>query len=239
MKKETADKLLKLSEDNYDAMAEEFSVSRPFFWRELGHFADYVKDGDKVLDVGCGNGRILDIFEDKTIDFTGIDSSGKLIEIAKQEYGNRGTFYKQCGTALHFDDESFDVLYSLAVIHHIPSKEYRELFVRELYRTLKPGGTLIITTWNLWHPKFYRALREEGIKKLMGKSELDWGDIIFVFGQKYRKRYLHAFTQSGFKKLLEGAGLPAGEAGFEVSDLKKIARKSGYANIVAVCKKPV
>jgi len=85
VKKNTTQKLLALSEKEYDSYAQEFADTRPFFWRELGYLKKYIKTKHSVLDIGCGNGRLLDIIDKKNVQYTGVDSSESLIEIAKRQ----------------------------------------------------------------------------------------------------------------------------------------------------------
>lgn len=59
MKKEIAEKILQETEAGYDLMAGKFSETRKYFWRGLEFIADYTKEGDKILDFGCGNGRLF------------------------------------------------------------------------------------------------------------------------------------------------------------------------------------
>ena len=80
------DKILNETEIGYDSMAVKFSETRKYFWRGLEFIGDYVKDGDTVFDFGCGNGRLLELFSDKKIEYCGADVSEKLIEIAKNKY---------------------------------------------------------------------------------------------------------------------------------------------------------
>ena len=230
MKKSTAQKLLKFSEEEYDTYAREFSDCRPFFWRELEHLNKFIKNGDEILDIGCGNGRLLNLVGDKNINYTGIDSSKELIEIAKKNHNGRKTFLHANALSLPFQDKTFDTVFSIAVLHHVPSKQFRTCFVSEACRVLKPKGILILTIWNIWQWRFFKIHALHMIKKLIGRSDLDLGDTIISFGQKKRQRYVHAFTRRSLRRLLE-------KNGFSVSSIKEARRQSGYANLVVIAQK--
>ncbi|PJB09259.1 hypothetical protein CO121_00925, partial [bacterium (Candidatus Gribaldobacteria) CG_4_9_14_3_um_filter_36_15] len=161
MKKEYAEQLLKKTKEGYDEIAEEFSTTREEVWEEMSFlFNDYVIPGDKILDLGCGNGRFFELLEDKDIDYIGVDFSQKLIEIArkkylhppqvfaKQKFGRaRIKFQKADALNLPFPNNYFDKIYSIAVLHHIPSKQLRLQFLKEARRVLKLNGLLILTVW--------------------------------------------------------------------------------------------
>ena len=230
MKKSTAQKLLQFSEEEYNTYAREFSDCRPFFWRELEHLNKFIKNRDKVLDIGCGNGRLLNLFKSVEIDYTGIDSSKKLIEIAKKNHGSERNFIHANALSLPFQDKTFDTVFSIAVLHHVPSKKFRTSFVTEASRVLKPKGTLVLTVWNIWQWRFFKTHIIHVIKKITGQSDLDFGDTIISFGQKKRQRYVHAFTRRSLRQLLE-------KNSFTVSSITEAKRQSGYANFVVVAQK--
>lgn len=230
MKKSTAQKLLKFSEKEYDTYAREFSDCRPFFWRELEPLKKYAKDEQNILDIGCGNGRLLNLIEGRNVSYTGVDSSKELIELAQRYRGHKGRFLHANALHLPFADATFDTTFAIAVLHHIPSKQFRTRFVIEAYRTLKPRGTLILTVWNIWQWRFFATHLKYIFKKIFGFSDLDFGDTILSFGQMKRKRYVHAFTKKKLHRLLE-------KNGFTVSSIREAKRKSGYANLIAIAKK--
>jgi len=230
VKKSTAQKLLTFSEKEYDSYAQEFADTRPFFWRELGYLKKYIQANQSILDTGCGNGRLLDIIDKKDVQYTGVDSSKSLIEIAKRQRGHKGDFIHANALHLPFPDASFDTTFSIAVLHHIPSKQFRTRFIIEAYRTLKPKGTLIITVWNLWQWRFFVAHFLFFIKKIFCVSILDFKDMILAFGQLKKKRFVHAFTKKEIRSFLE-------KNGFRVTSITQIKRRSGYANYVVVAKK--
>lgn len=234
MKKEKADQLSQLSEDNYNRMAREFSNTRAFFWKELKHLRDHVDNGMHIADIGCGNGRLLSLFEEIDITFTGIDSSKELIAIAKETYIQKkahATFIQADARTLPLSNGSIDTLFSIGMIHHVPSHHYREQCLSEMFRVIKPGGTLIITTWNMWHPKFYKKLWNATLSKIKGNNDLDFGDIVTSFGKQNNERFLHAYTKRGFKKDIK-------KVGFTNIKLSISKRKSGYSNIVITAEKP-
>jgi len=108
------------------------------------HMADYVKPvkGEKVFDIGCGPGDILEYLP--PVDYVGFDINPKYIEAAQRRFGSRGRF--SCGdvglSSLDEEAGTFDLALATGVVHHVDDVHAERLF--ELaYRALKPGGRLI------------------------------------------------------------------------------------------------
>lgn len=200
MKPELVTNITNQTRQTYDDIAEEFSNTRHTIWPELLPILGYIKDGDKILDAGCGNGRILTLFSDKSVDYTGIDPSGKLIELAKKLHPNQGTFLTSQVEKLPFADNSFDHILMIAVLHHIPSQSLRQQALLELKRVLKPGGMFFLTNWNRWQVKFIFYI----IKGLFVPG-FDLGDFYLPWQNK-AQRYYHAFTKNSLRHEIEAAG---------------------------------
>lgn len=229
MKRKVALKILEDIKQSYNDIALDFSRTRKNVWEEFKLLADYAKDGDKVLDLGCGNGRMLELFINKKIDYYGLDVSEKLIAIAKQKYPDKN-FQVFDGLKIPFADNYFDKIYCVAVLHHIPSVELREEFLKEARRVLKPGGKLILTVWYLWQKDTYwRLLLRFSLQKLLGQSELDWLDIMEPWG-KISERYFHNFRKSELAVLVKGAG-------FKIEKLNILVRGLKNNNLLVVAKK--
>jgi ubiquinone/menaquinone biosynthesis C-methylase UbiE len=212
MDREYAEYLLKKTKEDYNLIAEEFSSSRYSAWSELNLFSKYINEGDKVLDLGCGNGRLLELFKTKDIIYTGVDNSEKLIEIAKKR-NPEADFFVTESLNLPFQDNYFDKIFCIAVLHHIPSVDFRRQFIKEAKRVLRPGGIFVITVWNLW-PKFdsFKKIIKFSILKILGKTKLDFKDI-FVPWQNKVDRYIHCFTKRELDKLIREVGFRVKEEG--------------------------
>ncbi len=232
MDRKYAEYLLKKTKEDYNLIADDFSRTRSVIWPETEVlFNEYLIPGEKVLDLGCGNGRYFTLFKEKRIDYFGIDFSEKLIEIAKNKYPE-GNF--QTGDALHlpFTEKFFDKVYSIAILHHIPSKEYRLQFLKEIKRILKPGGTLILTVWKFHQFKEIDLLFKYTILKLFGKSKLDWKDIFEPWGKKI-KRYYHWFSKRELENLIK-------EVNFKIERIGIIKNEKGNRrNIYLIAQKPL
>ena len=229
MEKEYSKYILEKTREDYNKIAEDFSRTRSFVWDGMKPLAEYAQAGDKVLDLGCGNGRLLQIFEGKNIEYFGIDSSEKLIKIAREKYPG-DNFQVADALNLPFPNNFFNKIYCIAVLHHIPSDELRMQFLKEAKRVLRPDGILILSVWNLWQKKTsWRPLIKNTILKLLGKSKLDLKDIFYPWknsGQKIIvQRYFHLFTKEELRALLE-------KAGFEVKEIRDWKKEKGSNHLV-------
>ena len=59
--------------EDYNLIASKFSGTRFDLWEELKPFKKLVQDGQSILDWGCGNGRLIFLFQDKKIKYFGLD----------------------------------------------------------------------------------------------------------------------------------------------------------------------
>lgn len=221
MKQSIIEENLRQTEIGYDLIAKKFSETRKHFWRSLDFAKQYAQDGDSILDFGCGNGRLIELFSGKNINYTGVDVSQKLIDCANKQYaGSKNSFLKISPNeiSLPFNDENFNSVYSIATFHHLPGNKHRLAVAEELYRVTKEGGWLVITVWNLWQTKYKKQIIKNRLNKFMGRSKLDWNDCKIAFtdneGQVFN-RYHHAFTKRSLERLFK-------KAGFNIVEVKRV-----------------
>lgn len=222
VKKELARQLVEKTLSDYGLISEHFSKTRSFFWHDLAFIKNLVIPGERILDLGCGNGRLLELLKEKDINYLGVDNSEKLIDIARKKYPQK-RFMVADALDLPLPDNYFDKVISIAVFHHIPSKELRFEFLRQVKKVLKPEGKLILTVWSLNRKRFFKYHLKYLFLKVIGKSELDFKDILYPWkssrGKTIVKRYLHCFTKRELENLIEKLGFQVKEISF--SDDKK------------------
>ncbi len=189
----------------YNTISQEFSSSRAFPWEELQLFIPYIKDNFKVLDLGCGNGRLIKILEenDCQIEYTGLDFSNKLIEQARESFPQY-TFKVEDMNNIDYEENSFDMVFMIASFHHLETKEERLELLKKVNKILKPGGYLFMTNWNLFQKKYFKFLFKNIFKK---KS---WNDFFIpwqTYSQKGERlwRFYHSFTKRELENLLKKA----------------------------------
>ncbi len=225
MKKDYANYILQKNKENYNLIAEDYERSRNFIW-DIEKISTYLEQNDKILDIGCGSGRMVKILKDKNIDYVGIDISEALIKIARKRYPNNN-FMVDDGLSLSFPDCTFDKIFCIRTFHHIPSFVLRTRFLSEIARVLKPNGLLVITVWNLWGLKNARnvkAVLKNIFLKIIGRSRLDIKDAWIPWAGR-TERYYHFFTKGELKGLCQRAGIEIQSINSAPTDIYLIAKK--------------
>jgi len=226
MNRNYAQKILEQTKQDYNLISGHFSSTRQFVSKDLEPLFDYTASGDKVLDAGCGNGRLYNIFKEKNAAYFGIDNSVQLISIAKEKFP-QANFQVADVLKIPFPDKFFDKVYCIAVLHHIPSGKLRLAALNELKRVLKPKGILILTVWNLWQTRIsWSQVYKNIFLRVVGRSRLDPKDIFVPWkdqnGQILAQRYIHAFTKKEFRNLAEKSGFKIKKSGItNRSELKE------------------
>lgn len=123
----------KTGEENYKELISSDSLLK----EHLGNFSD-----KKVLDIGCGAGRLTEFFSKEFAHATGVDISEKMVAEATKrlEHIKNVTFVANDGQNHPFPDNNFDLVFSYIVFQHMPSREVVLQNFKEVKRILKPTG---------------------------------------------------------------------------------------------------
>ncbi|MFH1218676.1 MAG: class I SAM-dependent methyltransferase [Candidatus Peregrinibacteria bacterium] len=201
MHKKTAKKLLKKVKQDYSQISDEFDKTRQTNWKEFEIFLPYIKNSQKVADLGCGNGRLYKFLKKHTkINYIGIDNSAQLLNKAKKAFP-KAKFINANLTLL--PNIKVDLCLAIASLHHIPSKPLRQKAIKQFHKILKKNGTLIITVWNLFQPKYKKYIWKSRIRHILSLGKYDARDTFIPWGKTKVKRYYYAFKPKELRKLLQ------------------------------------
>lgn len=149
----------------YDKLREE-NESLNFSYR-LHEYKQF--KGKKVLDVGCGNGYVLSKFAQEGADVTGVDITETGIDLCQKRFAFqelKGNFKVANAEELPFEDNTFDCVCSMGVLHHTPNTQQA---VNEIYRVLKKEGKFIIM---LYHKNSFAYQIRMRLEKYLYKTSL-------------------------------------------------------------------
>jgi 2-polyprenyl-3-methyl-5-hydroxy-6-metoxy-1,4-benzoquinol methylase len=114
----------------------------------------------EVLEVGCGEGRGIPLLLEHARSFTAVDKIESALATLRKRFPSAAFHAMNIPPFSGLQDNAYDVVVSFQVIEHI---ENDELFLKEIHRVLKPGGTALLTTPNRkmslsrnpWHIREY------------------------------------------------------------------------------------
>lgn len=111
--------------------------------------AEYISEGDVVLDAACGFGYGSAFFSRKASEVIAVDLAHDNITFGKSAYGfNNIKWMEGDVTKLPVEDSTIDIYVSFETIEHLPLVLLDQYF-REALRVIKPGGKMIISTPNV------------------------------------------------------------------------------------------
>ena len=173
-------------------MVEYWSPSQRF-----GRALDLIKDGDKVIDLGCGVGVLPRMIQEKRkgCEVWGLDISDEVIRNDQVEDPDTKYMVGEVGYNSDLPDNYFNVVFCGETIEHM---DYPEKLFQEAFRILKKGGILIVTTpkedrvrssEHVWYfededvKKFYRDAGFNG-PKLLDLDGMEYMVVFFALGEK-------------------------------------------------------
>lgn len=182
-----------------------FNVAHDMFYTAM---VPWLKDGSKVLDIGCGTGKFTYRLHkiNSNLEIYGCDFSEVMINKAKAKLKDESIEFKIGDVeSLPYEPDTFDVITCSHSFHHYPNQRGAVL---EMFRVLKDGGKVMIVD---------------------GCRDTFWGNIIFRIVELYEKEVYHMygnelkemFQSSGFTKIHQRMFNPIAPLLFSVAEAKK------------------
>jgi SAM-dependent methyltransferase len=129
---------------DYDRLRE--ANESPEFSAGLHEYA--AAAGRRVLDVGCGNGYVLERYARHGARTVGVDLTRAALGLCARRFslaGLAGDFVQANAESLPFAEAAFDFVSSMGVVHHTPRPEAA---LAEIRRVLRPGGRLVLMVYH-------------------------------------------------------------------------------------------
>jgi ubiquinone/menaquinone biosynthesis C-methylase UbiE len=116
------------------------SLSR---WRKIALSFSQLVPGMSVLDVGCGTGSLLKLYQAAGCQITGIDASPTMLAAARRKLDSPADLRLGNATSMPFADGSFDLVTATFALHEMPPAT-RAAVMREIIRVVKSSGKILV-----------------------------------------------------------------------------------------------
>ncbi|MBN1877158.1 MAG: class I SAM-dependent methyltransferase [Anaerolineae bacterium] len=199
----------------YDDLAEIFTASRGTTEPGLERVFAQIQPGARVLDLGCGQGRVAAMLP-AGCEYTGIDFSTEMLAIA--ERSTNGELFAVAPRFITGDlldptwpalvPGSYDWIILRAVLHHIPGAENRQAIVKYAAGRLASAGRLLLANWQFLEiERLRRRLLPWDVVGL-SPDDVEPGDYLLNWQREgYGIRYVHWIDEDETDILATHAGL--------------------------------
>jgi len=197
----------------FDELSRQFPDSIDEGDSRLGELLDSFGklEGKNILEVGCGKGRFTNAVSQRKAFCFGVDVSESLLKVARTK--NNGTFLKASATNLPFEANTFDGVFAVEVVEHLPDLR---AFLREAVRVLKQDGALVIIDRNILSLNNRRLLVPNLLIKHYHEMKNDW---MYPRGFPYHEQWFLKNKIGGILKTY----FSKVEAKYILSDSEKIS----------------
>ena len=146
--------------------------------------------GMNILDVGCGTGAHLELYQRYKCNLYGLDLSLSMLNVARERLGDTAQLDLGDATDMPYEDEKFDLVISMLSLHEM-SPETRSAVLNEIKRVLKKDGCILLIDF---HPGPYQRLQGWVSKLIIFFSEL-------AAGREHFRNYRHFLAMGGLSAL--------------------------------------
>jgi len=173
--------------------------------RKIGMKMYPVKSGMDVLDIGCGTGAHLKLYQQEKCTVFGIDLSNAMIKVAAKKLGSDANLKLCDATDTGFEANKFDLIICSTVLHEMNQRVRFGVF-NEAKRILKKDGRILLIDFHTGPLKGFKGIYS---KIIITISEIS-------AGRKHYKNYRQFMKNGGLQSLIE-------HCGFTVEDKKIVS----------------
>jgi SAM-dependent methyltransferase len=169
-----------VSSSHFDAIATVYDESLPahiveHYLRKRTEFVTATCPPGPALDVGCGTGALAARLAGAGYEMTGVDPSAGMLEVLRRRCPAVNAV-QASGTELPFADDSFELVLTVATMHHIATPGAVRRTLAEMIRVSRPGGRVLIWDHNprnpYWSSLMGRVPQDNGDERLISEAEI-------------------------------------------------------------------
>jgi len=231
------EQIQQLNADFYTRFAKDFSATRQRIQPGVLSVLDQVSHSASILDLGCGNGYVLETLSSRGHKGTylGIDFSPELIQIAQTTHQHPGAEFiaaDLCSREWSLNLQSkFDTIFCFAALHHIPGEQVRQNLVKQAASLMANNGQMIISVWNFLASQRLKKRILQWSAVDIDEKDVDPGDYLIDWRRGGSGiRYVHHFTEEELGKLAESAGLKAVKTFYSDGENGKLGMYQHWVN---------
>lgn len=170
---------MNLRTSSFDAVANIYDETIPshianhYLEKRVRFIKTLLPSGARILDVGCGTGTLAWRLQGEAYKVVGVDGSEGMLRVALEK---DVTVIRVLAQNLPFPDEVFDGVVSVALLHHLGSRDLVEHAISEIFRVTSKGGAAIIWDHNplnpYWPILMRRVPQDDGSERLVSLREI-------------------------------------------------------------------
>jgi SAM-dependent methyltransferase len=227
-----------MSSSHFDSIATVYDESLPahvvehYLRKRTRYVLEHCPRG-RGLDVGCGTGVLATRLADAGYEMAGVDPSGGMLDVLRSKRPDIEAATAS-GTDLPYGDDSFDLVLTVAVMHHIADPGDVRQTLAEMVRVARPGGRILVWDHNprnpYWSILMAKVPQDTGEERLIPEEEVV-GGLESAGGRILRSDQLGMvpdFTPAG--------AVRAAAAAERVVERSPLVRRLGAHNVVLATK---
>lgn len=164
--------------------------------RSLGFRMFPLDKSKSVLDIGCGTGVHLKIYQDAGCQVHGVDTSPSMLEASRKQLGDTADLRLGSADSLPYENGTFDLVICMLVLHEM-SQPVRLSVIDDIKRVLKNNGRILFIDF---HAGPARPIKGWLTKPFIFLSEM-------AAGRRHFRNYRHFISIGGLPGLIEQSRL--------------------------------
>ena len=250
MNKIVTKQLLDLNRRFYTEYGRDFSATRGRLQTGVLRVIESLRGNELILDLGCGNGELARTLSRRGHHgpYLGLDFSLPLLDEAEREAFAFPVQFRQADLVSSDWDviaslreaisseqgiatpptaarnDMFDIIFSFAVLHHIPSSELRLQIIQKIHELLKPDGLFIHSNWQFLNSPRLKARIQPWESIGLKQTDVDANDYLLDWKRGgHGLRYVHHFDKSELAKLAKASGFEIIETFYSDGENKRLS----------------